>query len=96
MSMNIDPHCMTFDQLREHLKQSEDNALAMQELVIQGAINSISMLMTIGVTAENAAKILSSLKNNATLVREEWTRRGGDSLFASDQVVGSRPPSGTH
>jgi hypothetical protein len=68
------------------VKPIEDDRLAAQDLVQQGAVNAISWLLGHGCTESNARAMLASLRKSARLLRRETTRRGLPQLFARDQT----------
>ncbi len=60
--------------------------LIAQDLVQQGAIHAVSFLLQHGCSEETATQMLSSLRQNASHIRQEADRRGL-SLFEQDQTT---------
>ncbi|MFY4713448.1 hypothetical protein ACVCH0_01035 [Burkholderia glumae] len=70
----------------ELYRNMPDQVLIAQDLVQQGAVHAISYLLQNGCTEEIATQMLTSLRENARLIREEAARRG-TGLFERDQVA---------
>lgn len=73
--------------LKEGLPLMADEELIAQDLVQQGAIHAVSYMLSNGCTEDIATMMLKSLRENATMIREEAVRRGKPSIFTKDQTV---------
>jgi hypothetical protein len=70
----------------KQIRAMQDDQLLAQQFVQQGAVHALSTLLKIGCTESNVAQMLASLRQNATLIREETKRRGKPNLFTLDQT----------
>lgn len=77
---------VTRDRFIAEIRKMDDGSLIAQQLVQQGSINAVAFLLKNGCTPDLAQKMLTSLRENMQLVREEAARRSGVNLFEEDQT----------
>lgn len=76
-----------FAEVADQLRKMDDGELMGCSLVQQGAIHAISTLIGHGASVKNAAQMLESLREQADIIRAEFSRRGKPDLFAEDQIA---------
>jgi hypothetical protein len=76
----------TPEKMREYLSGLDEGQLRAQEIMQQGAIHAISTLLKHGCTENTALEMLASLRNNASLMRNECEKRGLNPVFDQDQT----------
>ena len=67
-------------------REMQDELLIAQDLDQKGAVHAISYLLQHGCNEETAMQMLSSLRQNSSLIRMEAKRRGKP-LFDHDQTT---------
>ena len=72
--------------IRRRLRELDDVGLGASQLVQQSAIHALSTLLKMGCNEQSAVNMLTSLRENMKLFRQEAARRGKPDLFPVDQT----------